>query len=285
MKPLNGNGFNKNLEETVLETIDHYNLLEDGEKIAIALSGGKDSVLVLYLLARFRDIWDLDLVAITVDEGISNYRDAGLVLAREHTTRLGVELVETSFKEAFNFSLDEVHHLYPSACMPCGVFRRHLLNKTARELGVSKIATGHNLDDEIQSFLMSFARADLRKFSKFGPKLSQIHPKLIPRIKPLWMIPEKEVGVWTVINQVKVHREDCPYASQSIRFRLKNYLNWVEEKKPGTKKAILESFKKSLTVKTDHLELLECLRCGEPSALDMCKACEMQLEIKKLLED
>lgn len=92
-----------------------------------------------------------------------------------------------------------------------------VLNKTAFELDAKKIATGHNLDDEIQSFLMSFARGDLIKFSKFGPELDVIHPKLIPRIKPLWNTPEKDVGIWGVLNNINIHFDECPYSSFIIK--------------------------------------------------------------------
>jgi len=109
--------------------------------------------------------------------------------------------------------------LYQSACIPCGVFRRQLLNKISYELGADKVATGHNLDDEIQSFLMSFAKADFRRFSKFGPKLDRIHPKMVPRIKPLWKIPEKDVGIWAVMNKVDVHFAECPYSHTFFELR------------------------------------------------------------------
>lgn len=260
--------------------IDKYDLFEDGEKIAVALSGGKDSVLTLHLLNGFKDEYNLKLVAISIDEGIEGYRKEGLEIARENTRKLGIELVEKSFEGEFGCKLDEVAGRYKSSCIPCGVFRRHLINRTAHQLGADKVATGHNLDDEIQSFLMSFARADLRRFSKFGPKLEQIHPRLIPRIKPLWKIPEKDVGTWAVLNEIQVHFAECPYAHQSLRGKIKNYLNHREEDNPGTKMAILESFQKTFKNQETKVELVECERCGEPSSLNLCKACEMLEEIK-----
>ena len=126
--------------------------------------------------------------------------------------------------------------------------RRQLLNKISCELGADKLATGHNLDDEIQSFLMSFAKADFRRFSKFGPKLDRIHPGLVPRIKPLWKVPEKDVGIWALMNNVDVHFAECPYSQTSLRAKVKHYLNQMEGWRKGTKLSILKSFSEIFSI-------------------------------------
>lgn len=280
MAPLSREKFNQSLIGRVRSVINEYDLFGDGKKIAIALSGGKDSVLTLHLLNEFKDKYNIELVAISIDEGIEGYRREGLQIARENTDKLGMDLVEKSFEDEFGSRLDQISGRYKSACIPCGVFRRYLINRTAYELGADKVATGHNLDDEIQSFLMSFARADFRRFSKFGPKLEQIHPLLIPRIKPLWKIPEKDVGTWAVLNEIPVHFAECPYAHLSLRGKIKNYLNQLEEDHPGSKIAIMKSFQKTFKNRETQIELVGCQRCGEPSSLDLCKTCEMLEEIK-----
>ncbi|GAB4309044.1 MAG: TIGR00269 family protein [Methanobacteriaceae archaeon] len=273
--------FNRYIKNNVLRTVQEYKLIEPGDKVAVALSGGKDSILTLNLLYQFQKEIDFEIFAITIDEGISGYRENGVNVAGKYAKDLGVRFILKSFKKEYGFTLDEISSKYKSACIPCGVFRRYILNKTAYKEGAVKIATGHNLDDEIQSFIMSFARADLIKFYKFGPKLDTIHPRLIPRIKPLWNLPEKDVGIWAVMNNLEVHFADCPYSSMSLRSKIKNFLNHLESKKPGTKTAILESFKKSLKLKKSDIQLLECVKCGEPSSSTTCKACLMMEEIKK----
>ena len=283
MEPLNREKFNYNLEKRVRKVIKEYKLIEKGEKVAIALSGGKDSILTMFLLDKFRNEFNLQLVAISIDEGILGYRENGLETARKYANSLEIELVEKSFKEEYGLQLDQIHSLYKSACIPCGVFRRHALNKTAHQLNAEKLATGHNLDDEVQSYLMSFARADFRRFSKFGPKLDRIHPQLVPRIKPLWRIPEKDVGIWAILNEVEVHFAECPYSQQSLRAKLKTYLNKLEEDYAGTKLNLLESFEKTFKPNKKFVELLECEKCGEASSLSICKACEMLDEINKNL--
>jgi uncharacterized protein (TIGR00269 family) len=277
--------FNQRLEERVMRVIQDYNLIDSGEMVVVALSGGKDSVLTLHILDKFRKSpnFDFDLAAIAIDEGISDYREEGMAVARKNARELDVALLEISLKKELGFTLDQASKCYQTACVPCGVFRRYLLNRTAFDMGADKLATGHNLDDEVQSFLMSFARADIRRFGKFGPKHHRIHPKLVPRIKPLWLIPEKEVGMWAVLNEVDVHLAECPYAHQSLRSRLKTYLNNLEECRPGTKLNILKFFQKTFKTDKKLVNLHECQICGEPSSVLTCKACEMQRDFKLYL--
>ncbi|WP_303248002.1 TIGR00269 family protein [uncultured Methanobrevibacter sp.] len=273
--------FNEKIFTRINRLISDYDLIKEGELIALALSGGKDSVLTLHALKRYQDILDFDLVAISVDEGIEGYRSHGVESAINNAKELGVELIQKSFKDEEGFDLDDIYENFKSACIPCGVFRRNILNKTAYEIGANKIATGHNLDDEIQSFLMSFARGDTIKFSKFGPELDVIHPKLIPRIKPLWNTPEKDVGMWAVLNDIDIHLEECPYSKLSLRAKIKGFLNDAEDQNPGVKNNIMKSFQKILTFDNDiNTHLNECEICGEPTSSLICKSCEIKKELK-----
>jgi uncharacterized protein (TIGR00269 family) len=282
MRSLDQEVFNEDLFNRIKKVITDYSLIDSDEKVALALSGGKDSVLTLYALHDLREQLNFELLAIAIDEGISGYRADGLEIARQHAHKLGIELIEKSLETEMDITLDQAASFHHTACIPCGVFRRYLLNQAANDCGADKLATGHNLDDEVQSFLMSFARADTRRFGKFGPKLDRIHPKMVPRIKPLWKIHEKEVGLWAVLNDMEVHMAECPYAYTSFRSKLKYYLNQLEEKRPGTKINLLNSFQKSFQFnKSRQIEsqLHECQRCGEPSSSLLCKACEIREEI------
>lgn len=273
--------FNNKIFTRINNLISDYNLIKEGELIAIALSGGKDSVLTLHALKKYQQFLDFDLVAISVDEGIEGYRSHGVKSAIKNTEKLGVKLIQKSFKDAEGFTLDDIYDNFKSACIPCGVFRRSILNKTAYEIGASKIATGHNLDDEIQSFLMSFARGDTIKFSKFGPELDVIHPKLIPRIKPLWNTLEKDVGMWAILNNIDIHLEECPYSKLSLRAKIKGFLNDAEDKNPGVKHNIMNSFQKILTFDNDiNTYLSECEICGQPTSSRICKSCEIKKELE-----
>ncbi len=270
--------FNRMIFSRINNLINDYNLIKEDEKIAVALSGGKDSVLTLHALKDYQlnADFDFELVAISVDEGIEGYRQHGIDSAVSNAELLDIPLIQKSFKIEEDFALDDIYSYFKSACIPCGVFRRNILNKTAYEIGADKIATGHNLDDEIQSFLMSFSRGDTVKFSKFGPELEQIHEKLVPRIKPLWNTPEKDVGTWAVLNNINIHLAECPYSNLSLRAKIKDLLNRTESKHPGTKENVMKSFIKILDIEPTSTILNECEICGEPTSGKICKACEIR---------
>lgn len=277
--------FNKYVEDNVFNTIKTYNLIEENDNIMIGVSGGKDSILTLNMLNKYQQQSDINftLKAVCIDEGIKGYRHDGIKAACENTEKLGIPLVIHSFKDEWGYDLDEISHLYKSGCMPCGIYRRYLLNKISNDENADKIATGHNLDDEIQSFLMTFARNDQNKFSKFGPKLRRIHPKMTPRIKPLWQLPEKDVGLWCVINDIEIHDMECPYSQTSLRADIKMFLNKLEEEKKGVKLNIFNSFKKTFTQKQEDVKLTECELCNQATAMSPCNACRMTEEIREML--
>ena len=279
--------FNKYVEDNVFETIRKYNLICPDEKIMIGVSGGKDSILTLHMLNRYRNMSDdsFEIMAVCIDEGIKGYRNEGIQTAKVNCRELDIPLTVYSFKKQWNYDLDDISDVYKSTCMPCGVYRRYLLNKISSDSDCDKIATGHNMDDEIQSFLMTFARNDQNKFPKFGPKLDKIHEKMVPRIKPLWRLPEKDVGTWCVVNDIPIHNQECPYSVTSLRSEVKLLLNKIEEKEKGTKARIFESFEKTFNVKQDKVNLDTCDLCGQPTARSPCKACEITRQINEIITD
>lgn len=277
--------FNKYVKENIYNTIETYNLIQNNEKIMIGVSGGKDSILTLHMINEYNkeSSIDFDIKAVCVDEGISGYRDHGINAAKKNCKHLDIPLEIVSFKEEFNYHLDEIQQLYKSSCMPCGVYRRYLLNKIADKYDCDKIATGHNMDDEIQSFLMTFSRNDRNKFPKFTPILDKIHENMVPRIKPLWQLPEKDVGIWCVVNDIEIHDEECPYSQTSLRSEVKYFLNKLEENKKGVKKNIFNSFKNTFNLPPLEVKLNTCEICKQPTANSPCNACKLTEEINSLL--
>lgn len=277
--------FNNYVEKNVFDTIGNYKLIKPKEKIMIGVSGGKDSILTLHMLHNYRlknDI-EFDIEAVCIDEGIKGYREKGIETAKDNCKKLKIPLTVYSFKNEWNYDLDDIYDVYKSTCMPCGVYRRYLLNKISNSHDCDKIATGHNMDDEIQSFLMTFARNDQNKFPKFSPILEKIHENMVPRIKPLWKLPEKDVGIWCVINDIPIHNEECPYSVTSLRSDVKLMLNKIEEKKKKTKENIFKSFEKTFQIKQENVNLSSCEYCGQPTAKSPCKACEITEEINNII--
>jgi len=213
-KHLCGGHFIEDFDERVEETLKKSATIKQDDRIAVAVSGGKDSTALLYALNKILTGKGTRIFAITVDEGINGYRDDTIKSARKITEDLGIEHVIVSFRDLYGFELDEIIEGKEAApCTYCGVFRKNALNKTAKYLGATKVATGHNLDDEAQSVLMNYMKGDIERLMRFRPR--RIQPGLIPRIKPFREIPEKETALYCMINGIYAESRECPYAKLS----------------------------------------------------------------------
>lgn len=272
----------KSVEKRFRRAIAKYKLLFPGERVAVAVSGGKDSVAAMHLLAEHCKLKNYELVAITIDEGIKGYRDQSMAIARENARSLGIEHFVVSFKRIFGATLDQMAkrarakktELNP--CTYCGVMRRSLLNQAARELEADKLATAHNLDDEVQAIMLNYVRADFSKLHRLGPAYSP-REGFVPRIKPLREIPEKEVALYALLRGLKVHLAVCPYVG-GIHTEIRDFLNQLEANHPNSKFMILRMFdrlKPQLAQIVPEFEMRRCKNCGEPTSANICKSCEL----------
>ncbi|HYM39548.1 MAG TPA: TIGR00269 family protein [Thermoplasmata archaeon] len=256
-------------------------------KIAVGLSGGKDSSTTLVLLHDYLGRrTDVTLEAITVDEGIAGYRPPSLETAKALCAQLGVAHHVVSYQDTQGFEMDRVVRLDPDAipCSYCGVFRRHALNETAREIGADFLATGLNLDDTAESILMNVARGDVDRLARLGPH-EHVQPGLIPRLQPLRMIPELEAYLYAFLRQIPFHDAECPYAARAQRGRFKELLHRLEGDSPGTRHAIVRGYdglRPALQAAWPPASLRACARCGEPTIHDLCKACELRGRLESL---
>lgn len=274
--------FVSSIERKFRHTVSKNRLIQKGDRIAVAVSGGKDSLSMLHLLSRIRGF---DMVAFSIDEGIGGYRPKGIGCAAELARGLGIEHHVYSYKKELGFEIDALQDILGQVkhCTYCGVFRRYLLNMKARELGASKLAVGHNLDDEAQSIMMNFVRGDSMRFARLGasPGVSA-NVKFVPRIKPMRDIPEREVAAYAILKGIEFAGDECPHSFDNVRRDMQSLLNDFELKYPGTKQQIVSFYdrlKASLPVPEGSVQ--ECVECGEPSSGRTCKACELLSGIRK----
>jgi len=265
-------------EKRIKKDIKKQGKTKSSTKIGIAVSGGKDSIAALHIM---HDIFskrpDVKIICITVDEGIKGYRDKSIKYVKYNCKLLDIKSYIISFKEEIGFSMDEIAKKNDKLgeCSYCGVFRRLCLNQKAKELGVTKLATGHNLDDITQSILMNFVNSDIKKLARLGPH-KKIQPGLIPRIFPLRSIPEKENMLYAILKNLHFHDAECPYSNRALRGSFRNIIDTLEYQTPGTRHSILnsyESIKDILLEKFPPVNLDKCMICGEPTSQKLCKVC------------
>jgi uncharacterized protein (TIGR00269 family) len=277
--------FIESIEKKVIKTVKKEKLLDKGDKVLVALSGGKDSVTTLEILNSFRERNIIDICAVTVDEGIANYRQAGVDIAIRHAQRLGIEHKVVSLKDEYGITLDEIMQKenHKGSCTYCGVFRRTIINKAAREMGATKIATGHNLDDEVQAIMMNYLEGNVDNMGKLGAKTESKAKEFTVKIKPLREIPEREIGLYVVAKDLEVHFDSCPYAMQSFRGEVSEIINQLDLKHPTIKYSTLRGYDKIKQILEDEFKkdysYGRCKRCGEPSSNELCKACSFLEEL------
>jgi uncharacterized protein (TIGR00269 family) len=258
--------------------------LRPPEIVAVAVSGGKDSSVALVLLSEIlgsRE--DVEVHAITVDEGIDGYRPPSLERAEQLTARIDVPHHVISFQDEFGETMDSIspHAGERTPCTYCGVLRRKCLNVKAREIGADVLATGLNLDDTVQSIMMNFTRGDVERLARMGPHV-KVQPCLVPRIQPLRAIPEKETYLYAILEGIEFSDDSCPYSDPALRNDYREMVDSMEHRSPGSKFSILASYDTMAPMLREcfppaHLKRCEC---GEPCLGERCKACSLLEDIR-----
>ena len=274
--------FNRALREQLhIPKVEQFTIL-------VAISGGKDSaVLLKSLVESIGKIPHVRLVGGCVDEGIAGYRLPSLECARQLCIDLGIEFVTVSYPELGFEEMDKVVVTMAeigekkSPCSYCGVFRRQGINHLAKRIGAEVIALGHNLDDMAQTILMNVQNGEVERTLRLAPHTGSPKDGMIPRIVPLRWIPEQEIYLLALFNNLPIHHEECPHGGIALRFRHRENIARMEADIPGTRHGLLrfadgvKALYRGETAFTIS-DPMPCERCGEMSSMSICKSCEMK---------
>jgi len=275
------NCFTRLFEKRVKKTIRTNKLLAGDDRVLVALSGGKDSAVALSIISSILGRNPkCEVAAITVDEGISGCSRNRLEVSERLSRMFGVEHHVFTFKDFFGFTLDEFLEnpgVESNPCTYCGVLRRRLINTMARELDFTKVATGHNLDDEVQAALMNFCRGEVERIARLGGKVGVTEiAGFVPRIKPLREVLEEEVLLYARLKKLPLASGICPYSRDAYRKSMKRVVDELDARHGGTKYQMLRSVDKlseylKSCVPKDGVGV--CGVCGEPCSGKKCKVC------------
>ncbi len=250
------------------------------DRVVIAVSGGKDSMLVLHEMHRIFGNWkNFEMIAVTVDEGVANEREQAIKIASEYSKKLGIEYRVIHFSDFIGVRLEDVvskdHEIKP--CTYCGVWRRKVLNEFARSINANYLVLGTNLDDVAQSIIMNVTRGDTARLLRLAPH-KKIRKSFIPRIIPLRRVLEKEVKLYVTLAEIPHYSKRCPYAVHDIRNKYREFLNDLEKTDPSVKFAVVnfyDEIKPLLEKEYGHMEMNACKICGEPTPGTICKSCQL----------
>ena len=259
-------------ENKVEGFIRKHRLLRPGERVFVAVSGGKDSASCLAVLKRLSEKFAIELSAFHINLGIGEYSRRVEEASRRLCEKLDVELEVVDVKAVYGVGVEEVaKSSRRKPCSACGIIKRYLMNKIPRELGADRLATGHNLEDTVEFFFKNWASGNYFWLSKQKPLLPSNHPKVLTKIKPLFERSEKENETYAKILNLPYEEGKCPH---SVVSRWREVGEIVEERVPGFKLSIARGLEK-LNIVVDAPRFKSCKVCGEPSSGDVCSFCRL----------
>jgi len=277
--------FRESIVEKTRRSITRHGMIPRGERVGVAVSGGKDSLTLLQILHDLRGWHGAELIAISVDEGVAGYRDEAIAHARSVASKLGVEHRVVSYEGLFGFTLDKALDWKgareTSSCSFCGVFRRRAIDEAATEAQVSVVATAHNLDDYVQTFVMNLLHGDVGRLGWLDPDYEGGEFP-IRRVKPFMEIYEEEIALFAYRSEIPFQSVSCPYMHEGLRSEVRDYLNEMEARHPGMKNVLFNS---ALDVVSHYggnsdKRSVPCTKCGKPSSTGLCRVCSMRDELR-----
>lgn len=268
--------FSDSILRKTAKTISKYNMIRNGELVCVAVSGGKDSLALLHVLNKMSKNHNFKIKAITIDEGIPGYREEALGIVQSFCKELDVEHKSYSYKELFDTSLDEAlqnrEEQKTSSCSICGILRRRAIDFAAKDIGSDVIATAHNMDDNLQTFLINMLSGDTGKIGWMDPDTSSNDSR---RIKPFCEIYESEIVFYAFNNGIPFQSEPCPYMNEGVRTEIREFLNSLEQRHSGIKNNLFRSSLKISQILKDSntKQRSACLKCGNECTGQICSVC------------
>ncbi|CAG2110587.1 unnamed protein product [Medioppia subpectinata] len=288
-RPKNGSALCKScfyycFETEVHETITCGQLFKRGDKVAIGASGGKDSTVLAFVMKLLNERYDygLDLFLLSIDEGITGYRDDSLETVKRNQRQYGLPLKILSYKELYGWTMDAVVKQtgLRNNCTFCGVFRRQALDRGANAIECDVITTGHNADDIAETILMNILRGDIARLKRATNIVTGCGDSeaesTIPRVKPFKYCYEKEIVMYAYFQKLDYFSTECIYAPNSYRGFARTFLKDLESIRPSVILDIIHSGE--VMALKDSVRLPPrgvCTRCGFISSQSVCKACVM----------
>lgn len=276
--------FIERFDREALKTIRKFHMFTREEPVVVAVSGGKDSLGVLYLLHKH----GFNVKGLYLDLGIhegfpysEKSKEMVVNFAEEHDVKIKIFEVKGDLGLTIPEMADLRHE--HRVCRVCGTLKRYYLNKIAYEMGATTVVTGHNLDDEVATLFGNTLRWDISYLARQAPLLPSTHTRLLKRAKPFVFFTEKETALYAILNGIPYIRDECPFSVGAKSILYKELLNKLEETSPGTKLRFYREFLKvnwNRLATEEEVKLRECSVCGMPTVLEVCSVCRMKETIK-----
>ena len=262
--------------DQVARAIGDHEMLDPGDRVLVAVSGGKDSLAVWDILVELGYRAD----GLYLGLGIDDYSPESEAFARAFADERGLSLEVVDLPTDYGYDIrNGARTAKRVPCSACGLSKRHLFDEAARRGGYDAVATGHNLDDEAAVLLGNVLRWQ-------GEYLARQRPVLpagdgFPRkVKPLVRLGEREMAAYCVLRGIDYMVEECPMAAGNKHIGYKEALNSIEERSPGTKQAFYFGFLDRAVDRfapddDERPAIGRCARCGAPAGGEVCAFCHL----------
>jgi len=259
--------------DQVAHSIRRHRMFTHEDRLLLAVSGGKDSLA----------LWDVLLAqgyraaGLHVDLGIGDYSKRSRRTTEAFAQERGTELIVVELEAEYGMGVPRLSRaLRRAPCSGCGLSKRYIFNRVAREQGFDVLVTGHNLDDESATLTGNVLHWQLGYLARQSPVLESTHPRLVKKVKPLYTLAERETASYAFLRGIEFVEEECPYAKGASSILYKEALNHIEAESPGSKQQFVDGFlqrMRPLMQREETVELRECARCGEPTTAEVCAFC------------
>ncbi len=284
--PLCEEHFYEFFEKRVRKAIGKFKMFSKEDKILVAVSGGKDSMVIWYVLKKLG--YKAEGLFIRLGNGVMIDRTQEIIENFAESIE-GKLIVEDATKYLYGLSTFEAARiLRRSTCSFCGMVKRYLMNKVAVEMGYDVLVTGHNLDDEASQLLGNILHWQKGYILRSWPVLEKTHEKFVKKVKPLVLNYEDDIRLYAEMKKIPFLRETCPFSIGATSKIYKKMLLTLEEEQRG---AILSFYmgyvrEKDKFFKEDEepVEIKSCEVCGYPTTSNVCYFCRSRQKLKVKLE-
>jgi uncharacterized protein (TIGR00269 family) len=262
-------------QNQAVRAIHHLRMFTHEDRILVAVSGGKDSLSLWDILHRLA----YQTTGLHIHLGIGDYSDASREKTAAFARERGLPLIEVDLRRDYGLGVPELARcLRRVPCSGCGLSKRYIMNRVALEKGFTVLATGHNLDDEAATLLGNVLHWQTEYLARQSPVLESTHPKLVKRVKPFYMLTERETASYALLRGIDYIPDECPHAQGALSLLYKDALDRIELESPGAKQqfvaGFLEKMRPSLR-EAEEVALQECAACGQPTTTEVCAFCRM----------
>ena len=272
----------KGLEERVMGLIRGDRLVRRGDKVMVAVSGGKDSAVAAWILAKHAEELGIEVALLHLDQQIHEYSSDARKTVEKLAKQLSIPLYVHEWRKEWGTGLGEIaEKLHKAPCHICGVLKRYYQNIIPKKLGYNVVATGHNLDDSVGFIINNLINGQIEYIAKLAPMLPETE-LTVRKIKPLFWIQEWEIRKFADEHSIPYTNTRCPFQQFAPTYHIRRSFDVVEEKRPGTRKAFVKNVMKlARAVKkvNETKKPKACKYCGAPTNGDVCAVCKMKIKL------